>query len=193
MLIVLKLDLGGVELAAFFDVDLVMPIDQDIGDFIIPQKRFQRPEPKQLVFNFFDEVSLVGIGEQPSLVVENRGDRFGDLLRRQHRLETFKPGNVQHLEQTVVDREFELLKSLGLRVFGGTLGRAGAHQRTLKRRRGCSVLLRNSLNELHRCTSIARADNIQEARNQRIRRIPIGDFAADFEPSRQIFDALCQR
>jgi hypothetical protein len=165
VLIVLELDFGGVELAALFDINLVMPVDQDIGDFIVPQKRFERSESEQLVFDFFYKVSLIGISEQPSLVVENRGDRLGDLLRRQHWLETFKPGDVQHLEQTVVDREFELLKSFGLRVFGGALGSSGAHQRTLKRRRRCSVLLRNSLNELHCCTSIARADNIQESRN----------------------------
>ena len=117
VLIVLELDLGGVELAALFDVNLVVSVDQDIGDLIVPQKRLERPESEQLVFDFFYKMSLVGVGEQPSLVVENGGDRLGDFLRGEHRLEAFKPRNVEHLEQTIVDSELELLKSLGLRVF----------------------------------------------------------------------------
>src|ERR1700722_5381897 len=81
VLIVLELDLGGVELAALFDVNLVMPIDQDIGDFIVPQKRLERPESEQLVFDLFDQVSLVGVGEQPAFVVENRGGPPREFFR----------------------------------------------------------------------------------------------------------------
>ena len=165
MLIVLELDLGGVQLAALFDVNLAVSVDQDIGDFIVPQKRLERSQSEQLVLDLFYEMKFVGIGEQPPLVVENRGDRLGDLLRRQHRLEAFKAGNVEHFEQAVVNREFELLKSFCLCVFDRALGGAVAHQRTLKRRRRSRVLLRYSFNELHCGTSTARADDVQQARN----------------------------
>src|SRR5208282_1436961 len=164
MLIVLELDVGGVKLAAFFDVNLAVPVDQDVGDFIIPQKRLQRPESQQLVLDLLDQVILVDVGEQASLVVQNGGDGGGDFLRRECRLEAFKPGNVQHLEQPVVDRKLDLLKTLGLRVFNCAL--LIAYQRALKRSRRCAVLLGNSLNQLHSGTSSARADSIQQARDQ---------------------------
>ncbi len=113
----------------FFDVNLVVPVDQDVGDFIIPQKRLQRPESQQLVLDLLDQVILVDVGEQAPLVVQNGGDRRGDFLRRQGRLEAFKPRNVQHLEQPVVDRKLELLKTLGLRVFDRALFIAAISER----------------------------------------------------------------
>src|ERR1035437_676792 len=164
VLIVLELDVGGVKLAAFFDINLVVPVDQDVGDFIIPQKRLQRPESQQLILDLLDQVILVDVGEQAPLVVQNGGDRRGDFLRRETRLEAFKPRNVQHLEQPVVDRKLELLKTLGLRVFDG--GLFIAYQRALKRSRRCAVLLGNSLNQFHSGASGARADNVQQARHQ---------------------------
>ena len=99
-----------------------MAVDQDIGDFVVPQQRFERPESEQLVFDFFDQLRAVDVGEQAALVVENRGDRLGDFLRSQRRLEALQPRNVQRFEQAVVDRELELLKALGLRVLDRALG-----------------------------------------------------------------------
>src|SRR5208283_670180 len=191
VLIVLELDVGGVKLAAFFNVNLAVSVDQDVGDFIIPQKRLQRPKTQQLVLDLLDQVILVDVGEQASLVVQNGGDRRGDFLRRERRLEAFKPGNVQHLEQPVVDRKLELLKTLGLHVFDGAL--LIAYQRALKRCRRCAVLLRNSLDQLHSVTSSARADYIQQARNQCIWGSAVAGFAAHLEPPRQLLDALGQR
>src|SRR5208282_2998179 len=182
---------GGVKLAAFFNVNLAVSVDQDVGDFIIPQKRLQRPKTQQLVLDLLDQVILVDVGEQASLVVQNGGDRRGDFLRRERRLEAFKPGNVQHLEQPVVDRKLELLKTLGLHVFDGAL--LIAYQRALKRCRRCAVLLRNSLDQLHSVTSSARADYIQQARNQCIWGSAVAGFAAHLEPPRQVLDALGQR
>ena len=163
VLIVLELDLGGVELAALLDVNLVMPVDQDVGDFIVPQQRLERPQSQQLVFDLFYKMILVGVGEQPALVVKNRRDSLGHFLRGQHRLEAFEPGHVQRLEQPVVNRQFELLKALGLRVLNSSLGGPIAHQRTLEGRRRGRVLLRNSFNQLHGRTSTTRADNVQQA------------------------------
>ena len=168
MLVVLEFDFGGVQLAALFDVDLAGPVDQDIGDLIVPQQRLQRSESEQLVLDLLDEASLVGVGEQPALLVENVGDGLGHFLRGQRRLQAFQPRDVQRLEQAVVHRELELLKALGLHVADGALAIAAAHQRALKRRRRCIGLLRNSFDQLHRVTSAARADNVQQARDQRI-------------------------
>src|SRR5271163_1687489 len=165
VLIVLELDVGRVQLAALFDVHLVVAVDQDIGDLIVPQQRLQRSETQQLVLDLFDQVILVGISEQPAFIVEDGGDGLGHFLRRQHGLEALEPRDVQRLEQPVVDGQLQLLKAFGLRIFDRTL-RAAAHERALKRcgRRG--VLLRNSLNQLHSGTSTARADNVQQARDQ---------------------------
>ncbi len=59
MLIVLEFDVGRVQFAALFDVNLVMPIDQDIGDLIIPKERLQRAEPEKLVLDLFDKMEAV--------------------------------------------------------------------------------------------------------------------------------------
>src|SRR5713226_4929745 len=134
MLIVLELDVGRVQFAALFNVNLVMPIDQDIGYLVIPEERLQGAEPEQLVLDLLDKMVAVGVGKQAAFIFEDGGNRLSDFLRSERRFQAFKTRNVQRLKQTVVDRELQLLKTLGLRILDLLLG-AAAYQRALKIRR----------------------------------------------------------
>src|SRR6266404_4686523 len=147
MLIVLELDVGRVQFAALFNVNLVMPIDQDIGYLIVPEQRLQRSEPEQLVLDFLDKMEAVGVGQQAAFILEDRGNRLGDFLRSERRLKALQPRNVERFEQPVVDRELQLLKALRLRILNLLL--SAAYQRTLKLRGRSAILLGNSLNQLH--------------------------------------------
>src|SRR4029077_10307600 len=116
MLIVLELDVGCVQFAALFNVNLVMPIDQDIGYLIVPEQRLQRSEPEQLVLDFLDKMEAVGVGQQAAFILEDGGYRLGDFLRSERRLEALEAGNIERFEQPVVDRKLQLLKALRLRI-----------------------------------------------------------------------------
>ncbi len=67
--VVLEHRVDGFELAVFLDVDLIVAIDQDIGDVRVDQNRLERSESEQLVQDVADEAVAL---EQ----AERRRDRF---------------------------------------------------------------------------------------------------------------------
>ena len=71
MLIVAKRDIGQFELAAALDIDLLRAVDHDVGDALVGDQRFERPEPEHVGDQRFDELALLdevqlylGLGEQ---------------------------------------------------------------------------------------------------------------------------------
>src|ERR1700730_299893 len=98
MLIILELDVGRVQFAALFNVNLVMPVDQDIGYLVVPEQRLQRTQSEQLIFDLFDQMEAVGVGKQAAFILEDGGYRLGDFLRSERWFQAFKAGNVEGFE-----------------------------------------------------------------------------------------------
>ena len=73
------------ELAAPLDVDLVRPVDHDLGDRAVAEERLQRAEALDLADQVVDDVAALGPGQGeavgPEEVVDDRLDRGGDVGR----------------------------------------------------------------------------------------------------------------
>ena len=67
------------QLAAALDVDLVVAVDQDVGDGGLLEQRFQRAQPKHFVEHFFDDPVLLGGGHRHALVFEQPLHHAADL------------------------------------------------------------------------------------------------------------------
>ncbi len=71
MFVVAELDIGQLKLAKSFAVNLVVAIDHDLGDGRIPQERFDRTEPENLIGN---------LGDKPIAHLARVRDLFGTEL-----------------------------------------------------------------------------------------------------------------
>ena len=60
-----------VELAGSFDVDLVVPVDHDLADLAVPQKRLQRAVAEDLVGHLLRNARAVGQRERRLLGVDD--------------------------------------------------------------------------------------------------------------------------
>src|SRR5579864_4286460 len=153
MLIVLEAHVGQIQLTAALDIDLRGPIDQDVGYLVVPQQRLQRAQAEQLVFDLFDQPRPVGVGEQPTLLVEDLAYRGGYLLRGHVGLQALQARDVEGLEQPVVHRELELLKAVGHRA-ALALGALPANHRALLLLRRSAFLLGYPFDQFHRLTNL---------------------------------------
>ena len=52
----MKVTDGQLELAAALDVDLLVAVDQNVGDGRVLQQRLERPQPEDLVEHFGDDL-----------------------------------------------------------------------------------------------------------------------------------------
>src|SRR6516164_3589132 len=59
MLVVAKPYVGQLELAAALDIDLPWSVDHDVGDRVVLDQRFERPEPEHVGDQYFDELALL--------------------------------------------------------------------------------------------------------------------------------------
>ena len=60
MLVVAEPHVGQLELAAALDIDLLRPVDHDVGDGLVLEQRLERPEPEHVGDQQFDELALLG-------------------------------------------------------------------------------------------------------------------------------------
>ena len=59
MVVVAKYDVGQLELAAAFDIDLLCAVDHDVGHSLVFDQRFERAEPEHVGDQRFDELALL--------------------------------------------------------------------------------------------------------------------------------------
>src|SRR4029077_10217198 len=103
---------GRVQLAPLLDVNLVVAVDQDVGDFVVAAQRFQRAKAEQLVLEFLDQPFAVGIGQQAAVFIENVVNSGSDFARDHRGLERFELGDVDSLEQFVMNLDLEAARAI---------------------------------------------------------------------------------
>ena len=107
--VVAERDTGQFEQAFALDVDLLVAVDQDVGDGRVLQQRLERAEAEDFVQNLVGDLLLLERAEQRRLVVDQRDHRLADfradalIVDRRQRFE------VDLVEQLAVKRELQLL------------------------------------------------------------------------------------
>ncbi len=104
-------DVGLFELAVPLDVDLIEPVDEDVGDVGVAQQRLERTETEQLVEHVDDERFALGQAERrrPRLALDQLHDERADLrlgILASHARQTFE---VQAIQQLLMDPRLQLL------------------------------------------------------------------------------------
>ena len=110
--VVLEDDVGFLELAFALDVDLIVAVDQDVGDRRVAQQRFERPEAEQLVdarreisasrSNRLSGVARLSRSTMPTIRLRISGSASSRRMR-------VEPIEVQPVQQLLVDAALQLL------------------------------------------------------------------------------------
>ncbi len=111
MPLVFEDDVGRLETAVPFHVDLVVAVDQDVGDQRIVQQHLERAEPEELVQDIVDDVlALVEAERGPfTLALQHAGDQRADLRFRVFPSHTSQPIEVQPVQQFLMDAALQVL------------------------------------------------------------------------------------
>ena len=80
MLIVGEGDAGKLEFAFALDVDLVIAVDQDVGNRRVGHQQFQRPEPEHFVLNVPNQHAPFQIVDLRRVLAQNQLDEGSNLL-----------------------------------------------------------------------------------------------------------------
>ena len=122
--VVLEDDVGLLELAVALDVDLVVAVDQDVGDRRIAQQRLERPEAEQLVEDVRDQRLALEQAERRrgALALDHPDDQAPDLRLGLLALHPREPVEVQPVQQLLVDAALQLLVVRAARVHAAAAG-----------------------------------------------------------------------
>ena len=108
MEIIPKPGIGQLKLAAAFDIDLIVAVDQNIGNRLIREQWLKRTEADHFIDDIIGEIFDLGSAHGKALI----GDRFGHentnlraQLVRRHLVEIRQ---IQFVDQFVVDLQFRL-------------------------------------------------------------------------------------
>jgi hypothetical protein len=117
--IIAKAHGGLVDFAVALDPYSAVAVDQDVGDVVVLEQRFERAEAQHVTGGGFDQAFAIGFGQQQMLFV----DQFVDHrvhLRQQRRVAcVFELGDVDFLEQQILDPALERLETHLARVLAG--------------------------------------------------------------------------
>ena len=80
--VVFEAQAGGLELAGPFHVDLVVAVDQNVGDGRILEQRLQRAQAEDLVQNFAGQALAFGEAERHGLAVDRVPDQQQNFFAR---------------------------------------------------------------------------------------------------------------
>ena len=136
MLVVLEDDVGDMQLAVLFDVNLVVAVDEDVGDLVVAKQRLEWAQAEQLVFEFLDQPAAVDVGQQAAVFVKNLVDRGGDFGGDHRGLEGLELGDIDSLEQFVVNLDLQAARAVRDCVL------APPHRRADERAAGAGGVLR---------------------------------------------------
>src|SRR5258708_27621140 len=124
MSVVLEDHVGCEKLAALFDVDLVVTVDEDVGDFVISKQRFEGTQAEQLVLELLDQPASVCVSQQASVFIKNVVDGGGNLARDLRGLEGLELGDIDSFEQLVVNLDLQAARAIRDSVLAAAHGRA---------------------------------------------------------------------
>jgi hypothetical protein len=96
---------GRFETPVPLDVDLVRPVDEDVGHRRVAQQRLERPEAEQLVDHVTDQALALLLAERGGqrLAVEQPGDQAPDLGLGVRAVRARQPVQVDPVQQFLVD------------------------------------------------------------------------------------------
>ena len=107
--IVLKDHVGFFQAAVPFEVDLVVTIDQDVGDLGVGEERFERPEAENFVEHVDDQRVALEQAQRDvlALPIEKIADETADLGLSIFALHSGQALEIQATEQFLVDAPLE--------------------------------------------------------------------------------------
>ena len=124
VVVVLEDDVGELELAGTFDVDLARPVDHDFGDGLITEERLQRTETDDLVGDLLEHPDALGAGQGEAFLVDDLAEDLLDLAPHLDLVGQVELG-VQVLDDPVLDPELDVPERLPRRCLAGQPGRRG--------------------------------------------------------------------
>ncbi len=116
-------DVGEFQLAAALHVDLLGPVDQDVGDRVVGEQRLERTEAEHIVEQHGDEIPLLEQVEAHLLFGEDLTDDLGDLAGEFRPRQTHRRGDIDALRHRGLDALLGLLDAGA--TGGDRLGPAG--------------------------------------------------------------------
>ena len=137
VLIVAKAHGGLVDFAAAFDPYAAVAVDQDVGDVVVLQQRLERPEAQHVAGGGFDQAHPIGLGQQQMILIDQLVDDRVHLRQQRRVARVFELGDVDSLEQQILNLALERLETLLADVLGGRnrlLARVGGEERRPGRR-----------------------------------------------------------
>ena len=123
-------------LAFALDVDLIVAVDEDVGDRRVAQERLERPETEQLVDDVGDQRFALEQAERRRLrlLLEHADDQAADFGLRVLAPHARQPLEVQPVQQVLVNLGLDFLVFGVTRVHGSCRAFAGDHCRRSVRR-----------------------------------------------------------
>ncbi len=126
MLVVLERDVRQLQSTLALDVDLLRPVDHELGDRVVAQERLERAEAQDLVRDLLEHPHALGAGEGQALLVRDLAEELLDL--------TPDLNLVGEVELRVELIDHPVLNSV-LRLAEGLACRQRAQERASDRRR----------------------------------------------------------
>ena len=111
--VVLEPHRGFRELSIALDENLVMAVDQDIGNAGLLEQCFERSQPQDFVQHFLDDLSLLGRGHGHALFVEQALHHAADFGAHPVFGDGRNVVRVQHTDQLAMDLRFQLEVAVG--------------------------------------------------------------------------------
>jgi hypothetical protein len=96
-------DVGDLQFALAFDVDLLRPVDHDVADRLVGQQNLQRSQPEQVVEQRRHQVPLLGAVELQLFFRQDLADDFADLLGQLLRRQGDRLTDVDPVQQDRLD------------------------------------------------------------------------------------------
>ncbi len=125
MILVLEADRRLLELAEALDIDLLVAVDQYVGDRIVLEQRLDRAEAEHLVQHVVDQLLALRMVEGVALLVELLEDDVADLLLDLSSRHFLERRQVDEAEQPLVKLDLQF----GVQVIGSEgAGIADGHQ-----------------------------------------------------------------
>jgi hypothetical protein len=114
------------QLSAALDPDVAMAVDDNVGDAVVLQQRFEWAEPEHIVSGDFDQAIAIGFGQEQPVFPDQVVDDSPELDQQGAIAGLLEPAHVDFLQQPLLDAILEILEQLvagigGAGDAGGTL------------------------------------------------------------------------
>ena len=109
--VVAEAAVGPVQLARALHVDVLVVVDQDVGDRRVVQQRFQRAVAEHLVLDVDDELFFLPHVERDLFLREDALDESAELALERFLVERRRSGEIENLDDALVDASLELVIS----------------------------------------------------------------------------------